>query len=64
MRITRPATVIAIVLFALIALLQLIRFLMGWEVIVNGATVPLWGSALAALIAATVAALLWREQRT
>ena len=39
----KPFTVIAIVLFSLIAILQLARFILGWEVSVNGVAIPTWG---------------------
>ena len=40
----KPFTVIAIVLLSLIALLQLLRFILGWEVTVHGVSVPVWAS--------------------
>ena len=60
---TKPFTVIAIVLFSLIALLQLLRFILGREVTVNGVTVPVWASAIAFVIAAGLALMVWRETR-
>ena len=59
----KPFTVLAIVLLALIALLQLVRFLMGWEVLVNGVAIPPWASAAAFVVAGGLAAMLWRESR-
>jgi len=35
----KPFTVIAIVLLSLIALLQLLRFILGWEVTVHGVSI-------------------------
>ena len=58
----RPFTRIAIVILWLIALLQLVRFIAGWEVTLNGSPVPLWLSAFVAAIAAGLAVLVWREQ--
>ncbi len=57
----RPFTMIAIALFSLIALLQLLRFILGWEVTVNGVTVPVWASGIAFVIAAGLAVMVWRE---
>ncbi len=37
---TKPFTLIAVLVLALLALVQLLRFILGWEVIVNGVTVP------------------------
>jgi hypothetical protein len=60
---TKPFTLIAIVLFSLIAFLQLLRFVLGWEVTVNGMTVPVWASGVAFVIAAGLAVMVWREMR-
>ena len=60
---TKPFTLIAIVLFSLIALLQLLRFFLGWEIMVNGMTIPVWASAIGFVIAAGLALMVWRETR-
>ena len=60
----KPFTIIAVVMFSLIALLQLLRVLLGWEVIVNGVAIPLWVSWIAFAVAAALAAMVWREGRT
>jgi hypothetical protein len=60
---TKPFTIIAIFLFSLIALLQLLRFVLGWEVMVNGVTVPVWASGAAFVLLAGVAVMVWREMR-
>ena len=60
----KPFTTIAVIVFSLIALLQLLRFLLDWEVVVNGTTIPVWVSGMAFVIAAGLAAMLWREART
>jgi hypothetical protein len=59
----RPFTIIAVVLFSLIALLQLLRFSLGWEITVNGVSVPVWASGVAFVIAAGLAVMVWRETR-
>lgn len=59
----KPFTILAVVLFSLIALLQLLRFILGWEVTVNGVIVPVWVSGLAFLVAAGLAVMVWRETR-
>jgi hypothetical protein len=60
---TKPFTTLAIVLLSLIALLQLLRFVFGWEVSVNGLAVPVWASAIAFAVAAGLALMVWREKR-
>jgi len=57
----KPFTTIAVVVFLLVALLQLLRIVSGWEVAVNGITIPIWASALAFVVAAALAVMLWRE---
>jgi hypothetical protein len=59
----RPFTIIAIAVFSLIALLQLLRFILGWEVTVNGLSVPVWASGVAFVIAAGLAVMVWWETR-
>jgi len=59
----RPFTTVAVALFSLIALLQLLRFILGWEVTVNGLSVPVWASGVAFVIAAGLAVMVWRETR-
>jgi hypothetical protein len=60
----KPFTTLAILVFSLIALLQLLRVFFGWEVTVNAFFVPLWASVVACLVAAAFAFALWRETRT
>ena len=60
----KPFTMVAVILLALIAVLQLGRFLLGWEVVVNGIPIPLWASGVAFVVAAALAVLVWREART
>ena len=57
-------TTIAAIVFALIALLQLLRFVLAWPVSINGVVVPVWASAVAFVIAAGLSVMLWREGRT
>lgn len=56
-------TNIAIVVFALVALVQLLRIVLGWDITVNGILIPAWASAIACVIAATLAFKLRREMR-
>ena len=60
---TKPFTSITVVFLVLIALVQLLRFILGWEVMLNGVTVPVWASGFAFVIAAGLAVMLWREMR-
>ena len=59
----KPFTLIAVVLLSLIAVMQLLRFVLGWEVTVNGVGIPVWASGIAFVVAAGLAVMVWREAR-
>ena len=59
----KPFTQIAAVVLSLVALVQLARVVLGWEVIVNGLSIPVWVSGVAVVIAGGLAVMLWRESR-
>ena len=59
---TKPFTITAVALLSLIALLQLLRFTLGWEVTVNGISIPVWASGVAFLVAAGLAVMVWLEK--
>lgn len=59
----KPFTSLTCVLLGLMALLQLTRLLLGWEIIVNGTPIPLWVSGIAAIVTGSLSALTWRESR-
>jgi hypothetical protein len=60
----KPFTSVAIIVFSLVALVQLLRVALGWEVTVNGIVIPVWVSIIACAIAAMLAFMLRREART
>ena len=51
---------LAAAVFALIALLQLARAVMGWPITISGYGVPLWPSWIAVLVAAALSVIGWR----
>ena len=59
----KPFSAISAVVFALVALAQLLRLVLGWPVVINGINIPLWASAIACLVAAGLAVMVWREAR-
>jgi hypothetical protein len=59
----KPFTLIAIVVFSLVSILQLTRLILGWEILVNGVAIPLWLSGIGFIVAGGLAAMLWRENR-
>jgi len=59
----KPFTTITMVLLALIAVVQLLRFVLGWTVTLNGRIVPVWLSGIVFVITAGLAVMVWRETR-
>jgi hypothetical protein len=59
----KPFTIIAIVIFSFIAFAHLLRFFFCADIIINGIPIPLWVSAIAAVIFGALAYMLWRENR-
>ena len=57
----KTSSTLVIVFLGLLSVLQLARVLLGWSVVVNGVSVPIWASAVACVIAAGLALMLWRE---
>lgn len=58
MSVTKSLTLI---IFAAMAVIQAIRFFQGWPVSINGYSVPVPASALAAIAFAALAVLTWRD---
>ena len=56
----RSYCMLAAAIFALIAVLQLLRVLLGWSVTLNGAAVPFWASWIAVIVAGGLSALGFR----
>lgn len=57
----KPFTIIAIVVFALVSIMHLVRYYLGWEVIVNSVVIPMWISIVGFVVAGGLAIMLWRE---
>ena len=60
----KPFSLVAVVVFSIVSLLQLTRLLLGWDITINGITIPLWASGVAFAVAAGLAAMVWRERRS
>ena len=54
-------TLLSIIVFSLMAIVQLTRLILGWEVTVNGVSIPVWVSAIAFVVTGGLAVMLWRE---
>jgi len=52
---TRDFVIVSTVIFALVAVMHLIRLALGWPVVLGMTSVPLWASLLVVLISASLA---------
>ena len=59
----KPFTRLAVAMFALVAAVQLVRVVLGWEVSIGGVSIPAWASVVAFIVAATLAVMVHRETR-
>jgi hypothetical protein len=59
----KPFSAFAAVLLALVALVQLLRFILEWPVSVNGLNIPIWVSPIAVVLFGGISVMLWRERR-
>ena len=59
----KPFTTIAVAIFAVIAIVHLIRLVEGWEVTIAGFAIPVWWSGLGLVVAGGLALMVWRESR-
>jgi hypothetical protein len=59
----KPFTTVAVIMLALLALVHLYRFVRGLDIVVNGHSIPLWVSAVAAIVAAVLSLMIWRESK-
>jgi hypothetical protein len=60
----KPISTVAVVVFFLVALAHLVRVVLGWDVSVNGVSIPIWVSVVACAVTAVLAFMLWRESRS
>jgi hypothetical protein len=58
----RPASLVAAILFLLLAILQLCRFILGVRVVAAGVEIPVWPSAIAGVVLAALAIWLLKER--
>jgi len=54
-------TQIGAIVFAVVALVHLVRLFTGWEVVIAGYVVPVWFSLPAFIVAGGLAIMIWRE---
>jgi hypothetical protein len=59
----KPFTIIAVAVFIIVSFLHLLRYFLGWEVMVNTVVIPMWVSLLGFVVAGGLAIMLWREMK-
>jgi hypothetical protein len=59
----KPFTTVAVIVFVIVAVLQLVRVIEGWVVTIDGFHLPIWASLVAFAFAALLAVMVWRENR-
>jgi hypothetical protein len=59
----KPFTVIAILIFAVICVVHILRLFFGWTANINGVSIPVWVSVIAALASGVIAVMLWKENK-
>jgi len=59
----KPATTVGVFLLALIAFGHLLRMLFGWDVSIDGTTIPMWPSIVFVVLFGGLSVLIYRELR-
>jgi hypothetical protein len=59
----KPFTTLAVVIFAIVALVHVLRVALGWTVTIDSLAIPMWVSIAGGAIAAALAFALSREAR-
>jgi hypothetical protein len=57
----KPFTVAAVIIFAIVAVMHLLRLVLGWDATIAGTEIPMWVSVASLVIAGGLAIGLWRE---
>jgi hypothetical protein len=63
MTMNRPFTLIAALIFALMALIHLYRIATDFQIIIGNHAIPMWVSWIAIVVTALLAVMLFRESR-
>jgi hypothetical protein len=57
----KPFTVAAVIIFAIVAVMHLLRLVLGWNATLDGTEIPMWVSVVALVLTGGLAIGLWRE---
>lgn len=60
----RPASLVAAVVLAVVAIAHVLRLVLHTEVIIGGTVMPMWISGLGAVVAGILSTLVYRETRS
>lgn len=60
----KTGSLLAIIVFTIVALAHLYRLVSGVEVLMGGSTVPQWVSIPGVLVPGLIAFLLWKESKS
>jgi hypothetical protein len=60
----KPASLVAVLVFSLVAIAHLLRVILQTEVLVGGAIIPMWVSVLGLIVPGVLAGALWREAQS
>jgi len=59
----KPFTTLAVIIFAIMALVHLLRMILDFQIIIGNHAVPQWASVVGLIVAAALAVMVWRESR-
>ncbi len=59
----KPFTTVAIVVFAIICVVHILRLILGWDAEINHMVIPMWVSGIGALFAGLLSVMLWKENK-
>jgi hypothetical protein len=59
----KPFTSAAVILLLAVCVVHVLRLAYGWQVTAADQVIPMWASAVAAVVTGALALLVWRENR-
>ncbi len=60
----KTGTLLAIIVFTIVAVAHLLRLVDGTQIVVGSTTIPMWVSFVGVLVPGLIAFLLWKETRS
>ena len=57
----KPAALVAVIVLTVVAIAHLLRIVLQVEIVIGGALVPMWASAVAVVVPLVIAVFLWEE---